>query len=363
MQEVFYENLGLVNKEFRTKYIRSFERLLDSGWFILGNNVKEFEIKFAEYIGVSHCVGVGNGLDALTLALKACNFPIKSEVIVPSNTYIATILSIVECGLKPVLVEPDINTYNIDPALIETAITKNTRAIMPVHLYGKVSDMGKIGEISKKHDLKVIEDCAQAHGSKYKNKMAGSFGDFGCFSFYPSKNLGALGDGGAVTTNLEEFSNLIKMYRNYGSIVKYQNDLVGKNSRLDEIQAGFLLTKLKKLDCINDHKRKRAQIYFNNLKTDYILPQQHPDFFDTFHIFAVRHPRRDQLKAYLLENNIKTEIHYPIPPHKQKAMRGMLDERSYPISEEIHSTVISLPISYAHTETDIYHVVEVLNKF
>lgn len=363
MQEVFYENLGLVNKKFRSEYIKAFGDLLDSGWFILGSKLAEFEKEFANYVGVDQCVGVGNGLDALTLALKAFKFPQNSEVIVPSNTYIATILAILDCNLKPVLVEPNINTYNIDPALIEQAINKNTKVIMPVHLYGKVCNMGKIMEIAKKHDLKVVEDCAQAHGSKYKKKVAGSFGEFGCFSFYPSKNLGALGDGGAVTTNSKDLSNLIKMLRNYGSAVKYQNDLVGRNSRLDELQASLLLVKIKKLDEINNHKIKLAQIYFDSLKKDFILPQQHPDYFDTFHIFPVRHPKRDQLKAYLFEYGIKTEIHYPMPPYKQKAMQGILDGKNYPLSEEIHSTIISLPISYAHREEDIYHVVEIMNKF
>ena len=363
MEEVFYENLGLVNKEFREDYIESFKNVLDSGWFILGANVKNFETEFAKYLGVNYCVGVGNGLDALTLALKAFNFPADAEVIVPSNTYIATILAIIECGFKPVLVEPDIATYNIDPNLIEASVTKRTRAIIPVHLYGKACNMERIVDVATRHSLKIIEDCAQSHGSRYKNTVAGSFGDFGCFSFYPTKNLGSLGDAGAVTTDNEDLQNGVKLLRNYGSTIKYQNEVVGRNSRLDELQAGFLLIKLKRLGAINNHKQKLAQLYFKNLKKDFILPQQHPDYYDTFHIFAIRHPERDKLKKYLLNSDIKAEIHYPIPPHKQKAVQGILNGRNYPISEEIHSTILSLPISYAHSESDIYRTIAALNKF
>lgn len=358
-----YENLGLLNKSFFEEYEKSFSNTLKSGWYILGKNVLTFEKEFAEYHSTKHCIGVASGLDALILALKAFNFEQGSEVIVPSNTYIATILSILHCGLKPVLVEPDINTYNIDPKLIEEKITPKTKAIMIVHLHGKSCEMDPIINLVEKYSLKLIEDCAQSHGATYKGKLTGTFGDFGAFSFYPTKNLGALGDAGAVLTNNDELALAIKRLRNYGSDIKYYNELVGYNSRLDEVQAGFLSIKLKSLNTINEHKRKLAQIYFDNLKSDFILPQQHPDYLDVFHIFAIRHEQRDKLKDYLMKQGIKTEIHYPVPPHKQKAMVGILDNESYAISEEIHATELSLPISYFHTEEEIYQVVEVMNKF
>ncbi|MFA5775952.1 MAG: DegT/DnrJ/EryC1/StrS family aminotransferase [Patescibacteria group bacterium] len=363
LTSLFYENLRLVNKPFFKSYTRSYNATLKSGWYILGKNVERFEKAFADYLGLPHCVGVGNGLDALTLALVSFNFPSGSEVIVPANTYTATILSIIRCGCKPVLVEPDICTYNIDPRLIEEAITKKTVAIMPVHLYGKVSDMDRILSIAKKRGLKIIEDCAQSHGSKYRGKKAGTFGDFGCFSFYPTKNLGALGDAGAVTTFREDNALTIKKLRNYGSVVKYYNDLVGFNSRLDEIQAGFLCIKLKKLDHINAHKRKLAKVYLNNLKSDFTLPKVNADYYDTYHIFAIRHPKRDRLKEYLLEKGIKTEIHYPVAPHKQQALKDIFGKKDFPVSNEIHNTILSLPVSYAHTENDVFRVVEVLNRF
>jgi len=283
---------------------------------------------------------------------------------VPSNTYIATILSILRNDLKPVFVEPDIRTYNIDPRKIEEKITKNTCAIMIVHLYGKSCEMGPIMDIAAKHGLKVFEDAAQSHGALYKNKMTGTFGVCGAFSFYPTKNLGSLGDAGAVLTDDETvFKTLLKL-RNYGSDVKYYNELVGYNSRLGEILAGFLSVKLRKLDEINNHKRTLAEIYNKNLKSDFIKPHVDPDCYDVYHIYCVRHEKRDELKKYLLDNGIKTEIHYPVPPHKQKAMRGIIDENeSYPISELIHKTVLSLPISYCHTQDDVTRVIEVMNKF
>ncbi len=357
-----YENLAKSNKIFFEEFEKSFKETLASGWFILGNNVKKFEKEFADYLGMKHCIGVASGLDALILSLNALGFEEGSEVIVPANTYIATILSIIHCRLKPILVEPNINTYNIDPLKIEDKISEKTKALMIVHLYGKASDMDPLLEIVKKYDLKLIEDCAQSHGAKYKNKLTGTFGHLAAFSFYPTKNLGALGDGGAVITNDDDLASIVKRLRNYGSDIKYYNELVGFNSRLDEIQAGFLAIKLKQLDKINSHKRKLAEIYLQNLKDDFILPNSHPDFFDVFHIFNVRHPQRDKLKEYLLKNEIKTEIHYPLPPHHQKAMKGII-EGSYPISEEIHKTTLSLPISFFHTEDDIYKVVEVMNNF
>lgn len=357
-----YENLRNLNQPFFEKYKKSFESTLDSGWYILGNNVTNFEQEFGNYIGSKYCIGLASGLDALSLALRCFEFPTGSEVIVPSNTYIATILSIVQNGLKPILVEPDINTYNIDPNRIQEKITPSTCAIMLVHLYGKCCQMDSIMDVAKKNNLRLIEDCAQSHGSKFKGKISGSFGDFGAHSFYPTKNLGALGDAGAVTTDDKLLAEKIKALRNYGSKVKYVNDYIGFNSRLDEIQAGFLSVKLKTLNEINEHKRKLANLYFENLNSNFIKPVVDKDYHDVYHIFNIRHPKRDQLKEYLLKQGVKTEIHYPIPPHKQKAMLGIIDGE-YPISEEIHSTTLSLPISYFHTEEDIYQVIESLNSF
>jgi dTDP-4-amino-4,6-dideoxygalactose transaminase len=357
-----YEHLGNLNKPFEAEYREKVDAFLKRGWYILGKEVEAFEKDFAAYCGSSHCIGVASGLDALMLALRAYNFPPQSEVIVPSNTYIATILSILQCGLKPVLVEPDIITCNIDSSKIEEHITSQTRAIMVVHLYGKPCEMGRIMDISGRYDLPVIEDCAQAHGARYRNKVVGTFG-IGAYSFYPTKNLGALGDAGAIITDDEKLNEVFRSLRNYGSKIKYQNDYIGFNSRLDEIQAAFLSVKLKYLDKINSHKRMLAQIYFKELKPDFIKPSISDDCYDVYHIFNIRHPQRDALKDFLLKNHIKTDIHYPIPPHKQKAMQGILDKDSYPVSEEIHRTTLSLPISYGHTSDDICKVVETINKF
>ncbi len=358
-----YENLNKSNAAFMHDYKKEFSSILDSGRFILGEKLKEFEGSFANYCGVSYCAGVGNGLDALTIALKAITVPSWGEVIVPANTYIATIIAIVQCGLDPVLVEPDIKTYNIDPKLIEEKITKKTVAILPVHLYGKLCYMDQIMAIAKKHSLFVIEDCAQAHGAKYRNGMAGSFGNMGAFSFYPTKNLGALGDGGAIVTDNPFFLDRIRMLRNYGSKQKYQNDIIGFNSRLDELQAAFLSIKLKCLDKIIDHKRELARIYFAQLKSDFITPIVENGYYDVFHIFNIRHEKRDEIKQYLSKKNIGSEIHYPISPVRQLAMEGIIDRQFTPISDEIHATTLSLPVSYFHTPDDISRVCEVLNKF
>lgn len=357
-----YENLNKSNSIFFEELKKSFDNTLDSGWFILGKKVDKFEREFSAYHNSKYCFGVASGLDALLLSLIAFDFEKGSEVIVPSNTYIATILSILHAGLKPVLVEPDILTYNIDPKKIEENITTKTTAIMIVHLYGKSCEMDKIVEICGKYKLRLIEDCAQSHGAKFKGQLTGTFGEFGAFSFYPTKNLGALGDAGAVITNDESLAIKIKRLRNYGSDVKYYNEVVGYNSRLDEVQAGFLSIKLRKLDEINTRKRKLVKIYLDELKDDFIKPLVDKNYFDVYHIFNVRHKKRDELKQYLLKNEIKTDIHYPVAPHKQNAMKNIL-EGSYPISEEIHNTTLSLPCSFGHTEEEIYQVVEVMNKF
>ena len=358
-----YENLKKVNEPFFEEYKKAFSELLNSGWFILGNNVKKFEEEFAAYCGSQYCVGLGSGLDSLILALKSLEIPDGSEVIVPSNTFIATILAVIHCNLKPILVEPNIRTYNIDPELIQKAITVKSKAIIAVHLYGKVCEMDEILKIADQHNLYVIEDCAQAHGARYKGQKAGTFGIINAFSFYPTKNLGALGDGGAITTNNRALAEKVKLLRNYGSKIKYHNEISGYNSRLDEIQAVFLSIKLKHLDKINSHKRDLAQIYFENLKSDFIKPEINPSYFDVYYVFNVRHERRDLLQKYLLANGVGTEIHYPIPPNQQKALEGLINQEDFPVSREIHQTTLSLPISYSHSKEDVSQVVEIMNTF
>ena len=356
-----YENLALVNKKLFNNYKNIFKNFLKNGTYILGSQVYNFEKEFANFCQTKFCVGVASGLDALTLALDVYKFPRDSEIIVPANTYIASILAILRNGFKPILVEPNLASYNIDINKIEEKITKNTKAILVVHLYGKICEMDRIMTIAQKFDLKIIEDASQAHGAKYKQKMAGSFG-VGCFSFYPTKNLGALGDAGAITTDDEYLDKKFKSLRNYGSSTKYYNNDLGYNSRLDELQAGFLSAKLKILNDINNHKRKLAKVYIENLNDKFIKPVVHPDFYDVYHIFNIRCDKRDKLKDYLLENGIETGLHYPIPPSKQKAMKGLIGD-DYPITEEIHNTTLSLPISYFHTREDCLKVCKVMNSW
>jgi dTDP-4-amino-4,6-dideoxygalactose transaminase len=364
METIDYENLAKLNAPFVEDFQNEFKSLLESGWYILGNKVAAFENSFAAYNDAKYCIGVANGLDALILAIKALNIEPGSEIIVPSNTYIATILSIVHNQCKPVLVEPNIATYNIDPLKIEEKITNKTRAILVVHLYGKVCEMDTIMQIARKHNLFVIEDCAQSHGAMLRDKKSGTFGDINAFSFYPTKNLGALGDAGAVLTDSEELAEKIKVLRNYGSSKKYHNKVVGYNSRLDELQAAFLSVKLRSLDKINQHKRKLASLYLKYLKEDFIKPVVDPAYYDVYHIFNIRHPRRNELQQHLLTHKIKTEIHYPVPPIRQEAMEGIIEKTVMtPVADEIHNTTLSLPISYFHSEEDVLRVVEILNSF
>lgn len=358
-----YENLRKSNHKFHSEFEKSFQKNLKDGRFVLAQNVQDFERNFAAFCGVKRCVGVASGLDALFLAVKALNLPKGSEILVPANTYIASILAVVNAGFKAVLVEPDIHTYNISPSEIERKINLKTKAIMVVHLYGKLCDMKAITAIAKKHKLKLIEDCAQAHGAAYKGKRAGSFGDAAAFSFYPTKNLGALGDGGAITSNDDTLVQQFKLLRNYGSVQRYKNEVLGYNSRLDDIQAGFLKIKLAALDELTEHKRNLAKIYLSQLKSDFILPNVNKDYYDVYHIFNVRHEQRDALKSYLLKNNIQTDIHYPLAPHHQEALKPLYKAQKFPISEKIHATTLSLPIAYFHSEKDIEKVVKVMNKF
>lgn len=357
-----YEDLVATNFKLTAELEAAASRVIRSGWYVLGQEVSSFESEFAEYIGTKHCISVGNGLDALILSIEAMSLPKGSHILVPSNTYIATVLAIVRAGHQPVLVEPDIETFNIDPSNLAGSMTTQTRAICITHLFGKTCRMDAICDFAEGHGLKVIEDCAQSHGAKLNRQMTGSFGDAGCFSFYPTKNLGAVGDAGAVVTNDDALADRLRHTRNYGSKLKYNNEYIGVNSRLDEIQAAMLRVKLRYLDNMTHHKRALANIYFDNLPNWLKLPRQKDDEYDVFHIYGVRHPQRDELRAWLLEQGIKTEIHYPIPPHMQNAMRNIL-KGNYPISEELHKTELSLPISVGHTASDIQKVCKVIKGF
>ena len=356
-----YENLLNTNSIYFRELEKAATNVIKGGWYVLGKEVNLFEVEFAKFIGTKYCIGVANGLDAITLSIEALSLPKESNILVASNTYIATILAILRAGHNPILVEPNINTYNIDPTKIEDSINEKTKAICVTHLFGKCCRMDEICKIANQYDLKVIEDCAQAHGAKLKGQTAGSFGEAGCFSFYPTKNLGGFGDGGAITTNSEELKNKLLHLRNYGSLKKYKNKYIGLNSRLDEIQAALLRVKLKYLGDITAHKRKLAEIYFDNLPNWLKLPMRNKDELDVFHIYPVRHKRRDELRSYLLKNGVKTEIHYPIPPHKQKAMEEIL-WGSWPIAEIHHKTELSLPISYGNTPEEIQKICQILKN-
>lgn len=356
-----------INQQYKSELKQAFERVLDSGWYILGNEVKQFEKEFSFYCGTKHAIGVANGLDALILIIRAYKelgvFKEGDEILVPSNTYIASILAISENNLIPVLVEPDITTYNIDPSLIEAKITSKTKAILPVHLYGQLCNMDEITAIAKKYNLKVIEDCAQAHGATYNDKRAGNFGDSAGFSFYPGKNLGALGDAGAITTNDDELATTIRALLNYGSQVKYQNKFKGVNSRLDELQAAFLSVKLKTLDPETQIRRNIANRYLTEITNpEVILPVVKLQEAQVWHLFVIRTSNREYLQKCLTDNGIQTVIHYPIPPHKQEAYQEW-NNLSFPISEKIHNEVISLPLSSVMLDNEVDRVIEVLNGF
>ena len=356
-------DLYKINEQYRAEIDKKIKQVLDSGWYLLGKEDDNFEQNFASYCGTKYCIGVGNGLDALTLIIKAMGFKKGDEIIVPANTYIASILSVSYNGCTPVLVEPDINTYNINPDLIEEKITEKTRAIMVVHLYGQAVEMDKIWQLAKKYNLKVIEDTAQAHGAIYQNKRTGNLSDASGFSFYPGKNLGCLGDGGAVTTNDKDLADKIRALRNYGSHVKYQNIYQGVNSRLDEIQAGILDIKLKYLDKENQKRREIAKYYLNNIKNKkIILRKPYDEKANVWHVFPVRTEKRDEFQQYLKENEIQTLIHYPIPPHKQQCYKEW-NNLNLPITEKIHNTIISIPISPVMEDSEVEKVVEVINRY
>ncbi|MDP9077361.1 MAG: DegT/DnrJ/EryC1/StrS family aminotransferase [Bacteroidota bacterium] len=360
---IAYESLNNTNVDFEAEYEAAFKEVLKSGWYILGQQVAAFEAEFAHYCGTEYCIGVASGLDAIMLSLKALDLPEGAEVIVPSNTYIASILAIINAGYKPVLVEPDIATYNIDPFKIEDAVTGKTAAILVVHLYGKMCDMTNIQLAAQKYNLKIVEDCAQAHGAAHFGRKAGSWSDAAAFSFYPTKNLGALGDAGAITTNDAELADRLIYLRNYGSRVKYENKYMGFNSRLDELQAAFLRKKLIRLDEINNHKRMLARVYFDKIDDRFIKPSQQPENYDVFHIFNIRYSKRDALKKHLLQKGITTEIHYPIPPFKQEGYLGLFDPGKYPLSEDVHATTLSLPIARFHTAEEADYIADCINQF
>lgn len=360
-------DLKNINAKYRDELIKACTRVIDSGWYIQGNECKTFETEFAAYCGTKYCVGVANGLDALTLIFRAYKemgiMQTGDEVIVPSNTYIASILSITENGLIPVLVEPDVYTYLIDPAKIEEKITSKTKAILPVHLYGQICEMDRINDLACKYNLKVVEDSAQSHGAYYHGKRSGNLGDASGFSFYPGKNLGALGDGGAVTTNDEELYLTIQAIGNYGSHKKYENLFKGVNSRLDEIQAAMLRVKLCYLDDETAKRREIADYYLQTIKNqEIILPAVHDPISHVWHLFVVRTEKRERFQQYLTENGIQTLIHYPIPPHRQPAYKEW-NQASYPISEKIHQHVISLPISGIQTFEQTKQIVNVINSY
>jgi len=347
MTRIPFLDLSVPYSKLKVDFDAAYQRVLQSGWYILGKEVEAFENEFATYCGVKHCVGVGNGLEALHLILRACGIGPGDEVVVPANTYIATWLAVSYAGATPVPVEPDAQTYNIDPARIEEAITRRTRAIMPVHLYGQPADMDLIVDIARKHDLKVIEDAAQAHGARYKGRLAGSLGDAAGFSFYPTKNLGALGDAGAVTTSDASLADKVRMLRNYGSRTKYENEVKGFNSRLDELQAAFLRVQLPHLDAWNDRRREVARCYMELSGTPQLTLPFWPNHVEpVWHQFVIRHPNRDALQAFLTDAGIGTLIHYPTPPYSSGAYADMAYRKdAFPTSTRLARTVLSLPMS------------------
>ena len=354
-----------MEKELDTELRAAFERVYTESWYVEGREDEAFERTFAEYCHTKYCIGCGNGLDALMLALKALGIGAGDEVSVPSNTFIATALAVTYVGALPIFVEPDIHTYNIDPTKIEDKITSRTKAIMPVHLYGQPADMNPIMEMAGKHGLFVVEDCAQAHGATYKGRLVGSFGDAAGFSFYPGKNLGALGDAGAVLTNHKDLAEKVRALRNYGSDYKYHHIYQGNNSRLDELQAAFLLAKLPHLNRMNEERRRIAVRYLNGLKNpEIILPCVIDGAEAVWHVFAIRTKKRDELEKYLTERGITTNKHYPIPIHLQECYANLdLSRGELPIAEEISATELSLPMFYGMRDEEIHYIIDTINEF
>ena len=356
-------DLKQINQNHKQELTEVFSKVLESGWYILGKELEEFENKFAQYCQVKYCAGISNGLDALMIAIKALDLPEESEVIVCAHTFIASILAISYSGLTPVLVEPDIKTFNINPDNIEEVITDKTKAILVVHLYGQPAPMDEIKPLAEKYGLKIIEDAAQAHGALYKGKKTGGLSDIGCFSFYPGKNLGALGDGGAITTDDQNLYEKVLKLRNYGSSQKYLHDFKGFNKRLDELQAAFLKIKLSHLDLENKRRQKIAGYYLQNIDNCQLEIPFVPEYArPVWHLFVIRSKKRKELQEYLHIKGVQTLIHYPIPPHKQKAYPEWR-ELSLPLTECLHNEVLSIPISPVMSDSEVNSVVQVLNSF
>jgi dTDP-3-amino-3,4,6-trideoxy-alpha-D-glucose transaminase len=352
--------------ELQDELDAAWHRVMDSGWYVLGDELESFEQEYADYCGAKYCVGVGSGVDALHLALRSCEIGLGDEVIVPSNTFIATWLAVTFAGAAPVPVEPDPKTFNLDPGRIAAAITPHTRAIIPVHLYGQPADMDPIVAIAEKHGLKVLEDAAQTHGARYKGRTVGSLGRAAAHIFYPSKNLGAFSDGGAITTDDATLADKLRALRNYGSKVKYYHERIGTNSRLDELQAAFLRIKLAKLNEWNARRKAIASYYLSQLQglPKLVLPFVPTDIDPVWHLFVVRHPRRDELQRHLAEEGIGTLIHYPVPPHLSGAYSDLKQRQSaYPIAEELSRTVLSLPIGPHLNKEAQNHVIAAIRSF
>lgn len=361
-----FATVAPMHDEIRAELKAAYNRVIDNAWFIQGKECREFEKEYAEYIGVDYCVGVGTGLDAIYLILKAMGIGLGDEVIVPSNTFIATALAVSYVGAVPVFVEPEIRTYNIDVNRIEEKINKRTKAIVAVHLQGRPADMDSINRIAGKYGLKVIEDAAQAHGSKYKGKKAGALSDAAAFSFYPGKNLGALGDGGCVTTNDKELAGKIRALGNYGSDYKYHHIYKGTNSRLDEMQAAFLRVKLRCLDNWNEKRQEIADRYLMEINNPLITlpPASTEEYEHVYHIFVIRCQKRNELEKYLNERGIGTVKHYPIPMHMQEAYKDLgIKEDELPIAKEISRTVLSIPMYYGMMDEEVSYVVDTINSW
>ncbi len=362
--KINFNQLDRGYQKYKAEYDQAVISTLESGWYILGNKVAKFEEEFARFIGSRYCVGLNSGLDALILAFRALEIGDGDEVIVPANTFIASVLGITENGAKPVFVEPD-EFYNIDAEKIEEAITDKTKAILVVHLYGQATNMKRIKEIADKHGLYLLEDCAQSHGARFAGQITGSWGDIGCFSFYPTKNIGAFGDGGAIVTDNEEVYEKIKMLRNYGSKTKYHNEILGINSRLDEIQAALLSVKLSHYTELRAERAGIAKRYLQGINNPMIkLPSIRAGAEHVWHLFVVRTDKRDELQAYLAEKGIMTQIHYPVPPHLAEAYSYLGHKiGDYPLTEKYADTVLSLPLFEGMTDEEIDYVIDAVNSF
>ena len=362
--KINFNQLDRAYRKFKAEYDQAAIGVLESGWYVLGSNVEKFEQQFADFVGTEYCVGLNSGLDALILAFRALGVGPGDEVIVPANTYIASILGITENGATPILVEPD-EYHNLDASKIEEKINDNTKAILVVHLYGQAANMREIKEVSDRHNLYLVEDCAQSHGACYEGRMTGSWGDIGCFSYYPTKNIGAFGDAGSIVTDNKELYEKVRMLGNYGSKIKYQNEILGVNSRLDEIQAALLLVKLSHYQELREERATIATKYLNGIKNQNItLPTLRANAEHVWHLFVVSTPARDRFQSYMADHGIGTQVHYPIPPHLSKAYSYLGHAKgSFPITEHYSDTIISLPLFEGMTDDEIEYVIEIVNSY